>query len=414
MFYVTFVTLMPALALVGCQEGNLDQLEQETVLAELGIRSIQVGSQEYYLDDANLKVPVQKQLQMHIFGVAADSSRIDITNQANATWSSSIGSINGSGLFNAGSTAAGPGSVSVKFAGLTASHAITVIDNTPSSLVLWVKDEETATTTNTADVSLNYCDQKQFVALNAYTDSYWPAGTVTWSKIGTTAANIDPSSGLLTTADDPGPGTFTIQADDGNGVTGTRVITGGTAPGSLRIDPTSFNLPVQSNKSLVAYADYAGTEKLVSNAAIWTFTTPSTFATISGNVITGTAVGVSTIQASCGGVVSAPASVSTVEQTGDLVRLEMVVPNLDPDDHKMHLGLNSNATVSVTAVFPNEVKKTKYSDQITWTTSTEHIVDIKTNDDGTVTVTSYALGDSFVRATHDPTGIFVETHIRVE
>ena len=413
LYRLAFLSLaLLTLSLSACQKGDLDQLEQETALATYNISTIKIVVSESFLPATDIQMPVNQSLQIHLFGVRTDLSEVDITEQTGVTWKTTgVGSISKTGVFSSGASV-GAATISAVFAGLTSGDfPINVIDSN-KSIEIWVADSETLTDNHTANLSIGLCDQASLKAYYNYgpnpnpnitVDSFWPVNTaVTWSKsadTGSVNTAVNATSGLVTTSE-PSAIDFDVNAGDGT-LTGTRSFIGnGNAPNSLRIDPGSFTLSINSSKSLNSYALYANVEKLVTQAASWS-AAPTTIATANKNTITGIDKGVATISATCGGATAT--STATVSNQ-EVAYIEVIPPNVS-DDGYVHLtyidGSTNQPTVdlSVTAYFTDGGKQTNWTDNITWNANSPDSANVVSVDgDGLVTATGR--GTANVTATY--------------
>jgi len=424
------IFIAPLLLLSACQKGNLDQLEQETAIADLQVKSIKIGVSEVYLPSTNVQMPAGQSLQIHVYGVRSDGSELDISNNVDVAWIlSGVGSISDSGIFSSGASA-GPAAISASFAGLvTPTFDITVISDAPSGMEIW-QSNETLSDSHSATVNVDLCEQMQLSAYNIYPGNvYWPApAPVTWSYSPTTTnTNID-ANGLLTSSE-TSPISFTVTAN-ANNATGTRSFSGSaTAPDSLRVSPNGVNLGINQSVSLSAYATYSGVERNITQAAIWTIASGGTsYVTQSPNVantFTGVAKGSASISAECGGA-NIAVNISVTEK--QVISIEVASPSIG-DDHYIHLKAGTGITaaeqadLSVTAHFSDRSIQKNWSQNISWTTNGDtSLISFKDHNDGTATVTANLNGNKgilSITATYDDptntgTAITGDVHLSIE
>jgi len=274
---------------------------------------------------------------------------------------------------------------------------------------IWRASGETLADDRSAAITIDLCDQVQLKAYYVYgsVDVVWPVNeTVTWNNDAGSANTAITSNGGLLTISETTPLNFSVTADVASLPQVTRNINGtnAVAPDSLRIDPSSFSLGINQSKSLVAYANYGGSEKTVTQAASWGFVNSvSNFATLSDNVIKGIAKGVAVVNASCAGLTaSASANVAAKE----VVYIEVASASIG-SDRIIHMNYNNTpggtqptADLNVTAHFSDGELQTNWTENIEWHVNGENGINVVSVDANTGIITAQGVGTAVVTATY--------------
>ena len=246
------------------------------------------------LTAANASIVAGMSQQYTAVATYSDSSQLDVT--ASATWSANpvgIGSIDASGKFLG--LAAGTGTITATFSGVTGSTSIAVTENFLVSLSLTPSD-------GSGPLGVDI----PFTAMGIFSyGSRDLTAAVTWSSLDPTVATIS-ATGLLHPVS---PGIARIQADSG-AITGstTFTVTDGGTGGSpyvvgLVLTPADASLVAGMSQQYAAVATYSDTSvRDVTATATWSVA-PSGLGTIDtlGNFVA-VAAGAGTVSATFGGV----------------------------------------------------------------------------------------------------------------
>jgi len=418
-----FSLFIAILFLDACQNGNFDQLERESTLASLNIKSIRIGVNIPYLLESDLYVPNGKSLQLSIIGIHDDGSESDITSNIHVTpdWSVvGAGNISPTGIFTAQTDLTSGTDLAVAkvhYSGLDSpDYSINILASQPAGVDLW-SSNETLLDDHSGNVAVDRCDQVQFAAYYRFAvnggDHYWPVDTnITWNYLASPDVpnSIKTDNGLLAltlpsvATLSPAP-TLSVEATVENTAYSRPVSVTDLIPDALRIVPNNFHLNLLETKSLAAYARYDTVEKLVSNAASWTVSSGTSVVTATGNSVQGKEAGVATVLATCSGINgSATVNVSNSQVTG----IEVESPSIG-DDLYIRLKIGESADLTVKATFSDLSTQSNWTDNITWSTNGADgtsIVSIESNRNGpgTARITAKNFGEVVVSAKYTNTG----------
>jgi uncharacterized protein YjdB len=231
----------------------------------------------------------------------SDGSTADVT--ASATWTDAnaqIATITASGMATA--VAAGSTTVTAAMGSISGSATLTVAASSKTLTSIAVSPA-TATIASGAT--------QQFTATATYNDSSTAdvTATVAWTSSSAAVATIN-SSGLATAV---AAGSATITATM-NGVSGSAAITVPAPPrtlSSIAISPLTASIATAATQQFAATATYSdGTQAVVTGTVTWTSANPAVATVNASGLATGVAAGSTTLTASVGTVVSAPATLT--------------------------------------------------------------------------------------------------------
>jgi hypothetical protein len=308
------------------------------------------------LTGANASIVAGMSQQYAAVATYSDSSQLDVT--ASATWTvdpAGIGSIDASGNFLG--LAAGTGTITATFGGVTGSTSIAVTENFLVSLSLTPSD-------GSGPLGVDV----PFTATGIFSyGSHDLTAAVTWSSLDPTVATIS-ATGLLHPVS---PGIARIQADSG-AITGstTFTVTDGGTGGSpyvvgLALTPADASLVAGMNQQYAAVATYSDSTQLdVTTTATWSVA-PAGLGTFDalGNFVA-VAVGAGTVSATFDGVTGST-SIAVIENV-----LQSL--SLTPSDDSGPLGVDVPFTAM--GIFTNGAQD--LTSAVTWTSSDPSIATI--------------------------------------
>ncbi len=220
----------------------------------------------------------------------ADGSKSDVTTSGKWSTSGSFATVDGSGVVTG--VAAGLGAVQIDFDGKSAVAKISVTGKTLTRL-------EIAPTGPTAAIG----EKIVFTATAIYTDGSKAdvTTTSTWSSSAIDVASIVASgAGAGTAIALKGGSTAITAAFSGSSAFTTLTVSSSPLTG-IAVSPTAATISPGGTARLVATANFAdGTSSDITASALWT-SSDGTKATVSSGLVTGVAVGTSTITATFGG-----------------------------------------------------------------------------------------------------------------
>lgn len=361
--------------LTACEDGDLSSLEEELLIAQLNIDTIEISTEG--LLGNRTQMPQNKTLQLKAVGKLltgpTPDAEINITQSVKWSVSGSSANINSSGLLSS-TGVGGPVDVTATVGTISGSllPKISVIESLATSLKIVLDDGTTSPTT------IDLCRQIQLHAIGIYTFNSDNMTTFEWDESGnvnweapTGGKFSTPTSGLfsITSIDDT---TATVKATLNSTISGSQPISisAGNNFTGIVISGTTALTP-GSSVQLQAIAERGGTTggDDITQIVAWSDDN-SGFAIVNNTgKVTGVTTGTPTIiTASCGGGTNDPAITATksisVINTNELRRIEISKP-VGEDFHTINIG--DTLLLTATAYYSNGSDKiVTTNDNIIW------------------------------------------------
>ena len=312
-----FGLVLSATLFVGCEgEEEGDDLRGAVNAGAEEVISIEVASPD------KTRFEPGETWQLAATATRKDETTFDVTGQV--SWSTSDGqlaTVNGSGLFKAGTAEAIEGSpevvITANWAGFSDTTNVIVSDAQLVSISV-----------NIADNPVDECRSTTLSAAGQYDDGLEPrpleTSDLTWNVSDGNLARVDSESGTVVTM---GSGSVQVTANRGS-VSSTAADL--TITDSLTeitfTDGTDQTVGLNSSKQLTTTGNYGGTSTDITSATSWSVESNPTAITLSeAGVVRGNTAGQSaTVSASCGGL-NSTATIEVIGVTG----IQIISPSSD-------------------------------------------------------------------------------------
>ncbi|MDH5326638.1 MAG: Ig-like domain-containing protein [Gammaproteobacteria bacterium] len=351
----SFAIIVAVLSLAACDnEGDTQSFGQSVLLDQLGITSITIAPQNTVTESpaGSVYLSINDTEPLIATGHTVNGTSVVISDKVTWSSSSSIATVNSSGLLTTGANA-GVATITAKLSTLVGTQDINVSAATAPAIAF----RQNGSAISTPPLSVDVCRNVQLDAVATYSDSIrLVTNKAVWSvSVGDQAnirvSNAVGSKGLLGTSQATAAASYQITASLSGTASGNLSINASGGPSTIQVSPATATLAVDTTQDLLAKGVFAGVTEDITQNVSWNSAQPSIATVSSTGMVTGISGGDSNITASCGGVTSVPA-VMTVDGETQLVYVEIDRSNIAT--HYLSLSLNATYQLDLIAHYRND------------------------------------------------------------